>query len=63
MLCSLQLVSSLDEIPDIKKLQGYKTFYRIRIGDYRIGMDHEKPKIVVMTILQRGSIYKRFPPQ
>ncbi len=63
ILESLEAANNLNDIPDIKKLKGYEFYYRIRIGDYRIGMEHEKPKIVVMTILHRGTIYKKFPPQ
>lgn len=29
----------LSEIKNIKKLQGYELYYRIRIGDYRIGLN------------------------
>ena len=35
----------LSEIRNSSKLRGYKTFYRIRIGDHRIGLDvvlHQK---------------------
>ena len=29
---------SLAEVKSLKKLQGYDTFYRVRIGNYRIGL-------------------------
>lgn len=63
VLESLQAAKNINEVPDVKKLEGWKFYYRIRIGDYRMGMRHEKPQIVVMTILHRGTIYKKFPPQ
>jgi len=28
---------TIQEIPSTKKLTGYKNYYRIKIGDYRIG--------------------------
>ena len=31
--------SSLDQINGIKKLKGFKEFYRIRIGDFRVGIN------------------------
>ncbi len=46
---------------DYKKLQGFKTFYRIRVGDYRIGLEYLHPTIIVMTIFSRSAIYKKFP--
>ncbi len=44
---------------DIKKLQGYKNHYRIRIGEYRILFELEKPRrIIVYAILPRKKAYK-----
>jgi mRNA interferase RelE/StbE len=33
-----QGAKSLMEIPHLKKLQGFKAAYRIRVGDYRVGV-------------------------
>ena len=63
VLESLEAANDLSQIPDIKKLKGYLFYYRICIGDYRSGMEHRKPQIIVMTILHRGTIYKKFPPK
>jgi len=51
----------LTEIKNINKLKGYKTFYRIRIGDYRIGLDIINGKVIFVRILNRKDIYKYFP--
>ena len=48
-------------INDLKKLKGYETFYRIRIGDYRIGVDITANKVIFTRILHRREIYKYFP--
>ena len=63
VLESLADADDLSEVPDIKKLKGYQVYYRIRIGDYRIGMEYRKPQIIVITILHRGTLYKKFPPK
>jgi mRNA interferase RelE/StbE len=34
LINSLEASNSLSEIPNIKKLSGYKTYYRVRTGDY-----------------------------
>lgn len=47
------------EIPNIKKIKG--SFYRIRIGDYRIGIRYEQDKITLMRVLHRKEIYRYFP--
>lgn len=56
---------SIEQIPDIKKLGGYKHYYRVRIGCYRVGVKFEAGTVKVLyllTIQPRGDIYKTFPP-
>lgn len=58
--CS-RVVSSIHEIPGIKKLRGYNNHYRIRIGDYRIGLSTDGHKVIFVRFLHRKEIYRRFP--
>ena len=51
----------LTEIKNIKKLKGHPTAYRIRMGDYRIGIFYEKNVIEFVRIVHRKDIYKVFP--
>jgi len=53
--------SDIQQIPNIKKMEGFKTFYRIRIGDYRIGLELKKDTIWFITVANRKDIYKTFP--
>jgi mRNA interferase RelE/StbE len=54
--------SSITKIKSLKKLRGFKTYYRIKIRDYRIGIELEKPKTLhFITVLHRKEIYKKFP--
>lgn len=48
-------------IPNLKKLVGYKNAYRIRIGDYRMGVFVEGDTVEFARILHRKDIYKVFP--
>lgn len=48
---------------DIRPLLPDKTYYRLRIGDYRLGYRHVQPTIIVLTVLHRSEIYKFFPPR
>lgn len=58
----LKELNSIDEIPNQKKLTGHKTYYRIRIGDYRIGCEIAvRNEIELVRILHRKDIYKYFP--
>ena len=53
--------SSTKEIANLKKLTGYKSAFRIRIGDYRIGITIEKSIVTFVAFAHRSEIYKRFP--
>lgn len=46
---------------DIKKLWGYQNYYRVRIGDYRVGFKVEKNAATFMRVRHRRDIYRVFP--
>jgi mRNA interferase RelE/StbE len=58
---SMEVVDSLEKIPNTKKLKGHKTAYRTRIGDYRLGFFFENSTIILARFLHRKDIYKNFP--
>ncbi|MDI6803389.1 MAG: type II toxin-antitoxin system RelE/ParE family toxin [Bacteroidota bacterium] len=55
-ITSIQQAHSLNEISNIKKLRGYKTAFRIRIGDYRIGLFVEGDVVQFARIVHRKDI-------
>jgi mRNA interferase RelE/StbE len=55
------LSNSIQEIVNLKKIQGHQTAYRIRVGDYRIGVFFEENVIIFAYLAHRKDIYKRFP--
>ena len=61
VLEALEKTKNVTEIKDLKKLSGYTNYYRIRIGNYRMDLQIINPKIIVVIILHRGTIYKIFP--
>ncbi|OJV20147.1 MAG: hypothetical protein BGO21_12245 [Dyadobacter sp. 50-39] len=49
---------------DCRKMEGQKShehYYRIRIGDWRIGVEYIHPDVTLLRVLSRGEIYKSFP--
>ena len=50
---------AIERLPagDVKKLQGYKNAYRLRVGDYRI-LFNMKEGIEITDVLPRGAAYK-----
>ena len=61
--CIVQVESaqSINQIKNIKKLAGFEDYYRIRIGDYRIGVKIEEDTIYFVVFEHRKDIYKNFP--
>jgi len=58
----LEAAKSLNEFSNIKKLSGYKTYYRFRLGDYRLGIEKINEKTVRLIIVaHRKNIYNLFP--
>lgn len=49
------------EVPNLKKLKGGGNYFRMRIGDYRVGLALENDRIVFVRILNRKDIYRQFP--
>ena len=52
---------NLSEFGNIKKLKGHKTYYRIKISDYRLGFSYENNSADLIRFLHRKDIYKLFP--
>ncbi len=58
---NVQNAKRVNEISQIKKLQGYNSHYRIKIKDYRIGISIENNVIEFIRFLHRKEIYRYFP--
>jgi len=57
----VERAQELQEVRDIKKLRGSDRYYRIRVGDYRIGLLVEGDTVVFVRFLHRKDIYRYFP--
>ena len=46
-----------------QKLTGYNSYYKIRIGDYRLGLyiNVEEQIVEFQRVLHRREIYRKFP--
>jgi len=49
------------DIPNLKKLKGHSSAYRIKLGDYRIGLFIEDSGVIFSAFEDRKDIYKKFP--
>ena len=49
------------EIANLKKLKTEGSYFRIRVGNYRIGLTIEKDTVIFVRFLDRREIYRHFP--
>ncbi|MFQ5686744.1 MAG: type II toxin-antitoxin system RelE/ParE family toxin [Candidatus Scalindua sp.] len=54
---------SISESGKIEKLSGFKNFYKVRFGMYRLGIESKNKNevLVIRTVMHRREIYKYFP--
>ncbi|RLD57180.1 MAG: type II toxin-antitoxin system RelE/ParE family toxin [Bacteroidetes bacterium] len=62
IIIEMEGADSIKDIRKLKKMTGHKLFFRIRIGDYRLGLELENNNILrLIVIAHRKDIYKIFP--
>ena len=53
--------SSIYEMGKVEKMKGYDGVYKVRFGNYRLGLVIENEIIIVKSVMHRREIYKFFP--
>ena len=61
IIALLKSVSTLTEIPHLKKLKGHPSAFRIKLGDYRLGFFLEESTLILVKFQNRKNIYRKFP--
>jgi mRNA interferase RelE/StbE len=57
----VETVENCNEIKNLKKLKAEGNYYRIRLGNYRIGLSIKDDTIYFVRILHRKDLYRTFP--
>lgn len=60
-ILNVEQARSIQEIRAIKRLSGHRNYFRIRIGDWRIGLSIEDDVVAFARCLHRREIYRYFP--
>lgn len=58
---AVRQAATLRDVPNLIKLQGGGDYYRLRVGDYRLGLSIQSDAVTFVRCLDRREIYKRFP--
>ena len=61
VIAEVKAATALSEVKHLSKMRGYATFYRLRLGDYRIGIEVIEDEVIFVRILHRRDIYRYFP--
>ena len=61
VIIEVKSAKTIKEIKNLKKLTGHKFAYRIRSGQYRIGIFIENEIVQFARISHRKDIYRLFP--
>jgi mRNA interferase RelE/StbE len=61
VMTEVKAASSLSVIRNVKRMEGSENYYRIRIGDYRIGFRLQDKALIFLRCLHRKDIYRYFP--
>jgi mRNA interferase RelE/StbE len=61
IIITLNNAASLTGIENLKKIKGHKNCYRIRIGDYRLGIFVSGKTVWLARLMHRREIYRYFP--
>ena len=57
----IKAADSMSDLKDVRKIEGYQGYFRIKVGDYRLGIKAVQNRIELIRFLHRKDIYRRFP--
>jgi mRNA interferase RelE/StbE len=61
IIMEVEAANSLAELRNIKVIQGSPNFYRLKVGDYRLGIYLQEDVVAFVRVLHRKEIYRYFP--
>ena len=57
----LEAASTITEIRGVRRMTGVEDHYRIRVGEYRLGIAIDGNVVILLRFLHRSEIYRVFP--
>lgn len=60
-IIELEKAKTIEELHNSKKMKGYSSAYRWRVGDFRLGFYKEESTVELARFVKRNDIYKLFP--
>ena len=60
-IAELKAASNIREVSGVQPMTGSEDHFRIRIGEYRIGLEVDGDVAVLLRFMHRRDIYRNFP--
>ena len=60
-ISEVENTEAMEQLANLKKLKADGDYYRIRLGDYRIGIVLDGDAVIFVRVLHRKDIYRHFP--
>ena len=60
-ILQVEAAETITDIKNLKKLKAESPYYRIRIGNYRLGLIIKNKIVTFVRLLHRKEIYRYFP--
>ena len=57
----LEAAPALADVSNVRKMEGWENHYRIRIGDYRLGLEINGDVATLLRFGHRSEFYRYFP--
>jgi mRNA interferase RelE/StbE len=61
MIDEVEAADDFSAVSNLKKMAGTANYYRIRAGDYRVGLVLERNTVEFVRCLNRRDLYRFFP--
>lgn len=58
---SIKIAETFGDITHLKALKGFKNYFRLRVGNLRIGLYWDGDAFEIQDVGKRGDFYNRFP--
>jgi len=58
---TVEQANDFRQLENMKQIKGASHYYRIKIGDYRVGLIIEMDLVIFVRFLHRKDIYRYFP--
>jgi mRNA interferase RelE/StbE len=61
VISNVEFADNVNDIAHLRKLVNFKSFYRLKVKDYRIGLNIDNGTVYFVRFLHRKDIYRVFP--